>query len=106
MQWLLLIGAILTEVTGTLSLRYSEGFTRPLPSVVALTCYGAAFYLLSLVLGTIDLHGAATLLLAVTVAWLTHSAVVGRYTAVVVPLALLLLASGRPGCRGPRRRSW
>jgi len=50
--------------------------------------------------------GAATLLLAVTVAWLTHSAVVGRYTAVVVPLALLLLASGRPGCRGPRRRSW
>ncbi|KUP96080.1 DMT family transporter [Thermobifida cellulosilytica] len=50
MQWLLLIGAILTEVTGTLSLRYSEGFTRPLPSVVALTCYGAAFYLLSLVL--------------------------------------------------------
>lgn len=38
--------------------------------------------------------GAATLLLAVTVAWLTHSAVVGRYTAVVVPLALLLLGVG------------
>ncbi|MEE6261630.1 glycosyltransferase family 39 protein [Plantactinospora sonchi] len=38
--------------------------------------------------------GAATLLLAVGVAWLTRSAVVSRYTAVVVPLALLLLGLG------------
>jgi mannosyltransferase len=38
--------------------------------------------------------GAATLLLAFAVAWLTRSAVVGRYTAVVVPLALLLLGAG------------
>ena len=36
----------------------------------------------------------ATLLLAFAVAWSTRSAVVGRYTAVVVPLALLLLGAG------------
>ncbi|MGW4465067.1 glycosyltransferase family 39 protein [Micromonospora sp. NPDC004704] len=38
--------------------------------------------------------GGATLLLAFAVAWLTGSAVVSRYTAVVVPLALLLLGTG------------
>ena len=38
--------------------------------------------------------GGATLLLAFAVASLTGSAVVGRYTAVVVPLALLLLGTG------------
>jgi mannosyltransferase len=38
--------------------------------------------------------GGAALLLAYAVAWLTDSAVVSRYTAVVVPLALLLLGTG------------
>jgi hypothetical protein len=38
--------------------------------------------------------GAATLLLAVAVAWLTGSAVVTRYAAVVLPLALLVLGVG------------
>lgn len=50
MQWLLLIGAILAEVTATVSLRLSDGFTRPLPSVVTLAGYGVAFYLLAQVL--------------------------------------------------------
>ncbi|MEV4754881.1 glycosyltransferase family 39 protein [Micromonospora sp. NPDC049559] len=38
--------------------------------------------------------GAATLLLAYVAAWLTGSALAGRYTAVVVPFALLLLGTG------------
>ena len=38
--------------------------------------------------------GAATLLLAVAVAWLTGSAVVTRYAAVVLPLAVLVLGVG------------
>lgn len=50
MQWLLLIGAILTEVTGTISLRLSDGFTRLVPSLIALTSYGIAFTLLAQVL--------------------------------------------------------
>ncbi|MDA8368536.1 MAG: multidrug efflux SMR transporter [Nocardiopsaceae bacterium] len=50
MPWLLLIGAILAEVAGTISLRFSEGFTRPLPALISLIGYGAAFWLLAQVL--------------------------------------------------------
>ncbi|MDA2814383.1 multidrug efflux SMR transporter [Nocardiopsis sp. RSe5-2] len=47
MPWLLLIGAILAEVTATISLRFSEGFTRLLPSAITAVGYGAAFFLLA-----------------------------------------------------------
>lgn len=50
MPWLLLIGAILTEVTGTIALRLSDGFTRLVPSLIALASYGVAFFLLARVL--------------------------------------------------------
>jgi multidrug transporter EmrE-like cation transporter len=47
---LLLSLAIVTEVAGTVALRYSEGFTRPLPSAVVVVGYGISFWLLALVL--------------------------------------------------------
>jgi small multidrug resistance pump len=49
-QYLLLAGAILTEVIGTLALKASAGLTRLTPSMVVLLGYGAAFLLLSQVL--------------------------------------------------------
>ncbi|MBC2885051.1 multidrug efflux SMR transporter [Ochrobactrum sp. CM-21-5] len=45
--------AICSEVIGTLSLKASEGFTRPGPSIVVVITYGLAFYFLSLTLKTI-----------------------------------------------------
>jgi small multidrug resistance pump len=48
--YVLLGTAILAEVLGTTSLKLSEGFSRPLPSVGVLVGYGVAFYLLSLTL--------------------------------------------------------
>ncbi|MGH3367135.1 MAG: DMT family transporter [Nocardioidaceae bacterium] len=50
MTWLMLSLAIVLEVTGTLSLRASEGFTRIGFSLVTAAGYSGAFYLLSLVL--------------------------------------------------------
>jgi len=47
MVWLLLAGAILCEVSGTICLRLSEGLTRPLPTVVAVLGYLASFALLA-----------------------------------------------------------
>ncbi len=47
---LLLSLAIVTEVAGTVALRYSDGFTRLLPSVVVVVGYGVSFWLLALVL--------------------------------------------------------
>jgi small multidrug resistance pump len=45
---LLLTLAILSEVIGTTALKASEGFSRPLPSVIVVIGYAAAFYLFSL----------------------------------------------------------
>lgn len=42
--------AIIAEVIGTTALQASEGFTKILPSGLVILGYGAAFYLLSLVL--------------------------------------------------------
>ena len=47
---LLLTLAIAAEVAATVSLRYAEGFTRLLPSVIVVLGYGASFYLLSHIL--------------------------------------------------------
>jgi small multidrug resistance pump len=46
----LLGAAILSELLATTSLKLSEGFSNPLPSVGVVVGYGAAFYLLALVL--------------------------------------------------------
>jgi small multidrug resistance pump len=42
-----LAGAIVTEVTGTIALRFSEGFSRLGPSILVVLGYGAAFVALS-----------------------------------------------------------
>jgi small multidrug resistance pump len=39
--------AILSEVIATTALKFSEGFTKLVPSVVVVLCYGLSFYLLS-----------------------------------------------------------
>jgi small multidrug resistance pump len=48
--WLLLAGAIASEVAATTSLKASAGFTRPGPAVVVVVGYVASFALLALVL--------------------------------------------------------
>ncbi len=42
--------AILSEVTATTSLKFSEGFTKLVPSMVVVIGYGLSFYLLSIAL--------------------------------------------------------
>ncbi len=51
--WLLLSGAIISEVVATSALKATNGFTRLWPSVLVAAGYGAAFSLLSLTLRTI-----------------------------------------------------
>ena len=48
--YLLLAGAICSELVGTTALKLSEGFSNPVPSVLVVVGYGLAFYLLSLTL--------------------------------------------------------
>lgn len=50
MPYLLLAAAIVLEVTATVNLRLSDGFTRPVPSILVVIGYLGAFGLLSQVL--------------------------------------------------------
>ena len=53
MGYLYLGIAVAAEVIATSALKASDGFTRPLPTVVVALGYGIAFYFLSLVLKTV-----------------------------------------------------
>jgi small multidrug resistance pump len=54
----LLAIAIATEVAATICLRYSDGFSKPLPSVIVVAGYAFSFYLLALVLRDISVSTA------------------------------------------------
>jgi small multidrug resistance pump len=51
--WLYLTAAIVSEVIGTSALAPSQGFTKPVPTIIVLISYGTAFYLLAQTLHTI-----------------------------------------------------
>ncbi len=51
--WLLLSLAISLEITGALGLRFSQGFTLPLPTGIALAAFTLALYLVSRVMKTL-----------------------------------------------------
>jgi small multidrug resistance pump len=50
MVWVMLAGAILSEVMATISLRLSEGFSKAIPSTVVVVGYLLSFVLLAQVL--------------------------------------------------------
>jgi len=74
--YLYLAVAIVAEVIATSALKYSEGFTRPGPTVIVALGYGIAFYCLSLVMKTVPVgvayaiwSGAGIVLIAL-IGWL------------------------------------
>ena len=55
MTWIILVLAGLFEIVWAVGLKYSEGFTRPLPSVLTVIAMVVGFYLLSLSMREIPL---------------------------------------------------
>lgn len=55
MAWLILGFAIITEVIATTALKYTEGFTKLLPTMISLLGYGLSFFALSQILDKIPL---------------------------------------------------
>jgi small multidrug resistance pump len=53
-HWFFLAGVIALEVAGTTSMKLSQGFTKPVPSVLLVMCYAASFGALSLALKKIE----------------------------------------------------
>lgn len=55
MEWILLLITIVFEVAGTISMKMSEGLTRPLPTLMIFVSYGISFSIFSLVVKKMDL---------------------------------------------------
>jgi len=55
MAWVILGFAIITEVIATTALKYTEGFTKLIPTIVSLLGYGLSFFALSRILNQIPL---------------------------------------------------
>ena len=70
-QWIFLSVAILAELIGTSSLKYSDGFTRLVPSAVVVVAYVVSFYFLSLTLKTMPVGVAYAVWAGVGVALIT-----------------------------------
>lgn len=55
MAWIILVLAGLLEVGWAVGLKYTEGFTRPLPSVLTAAAIAASMYLLSVAARTLPI---------------------------------------------------
>lgn len=55
MAWLSLIGAGILEIVWAIGIKYTEGFTRLLPSALTILAMGLSFYLLSQAIKTIPI---------------------------------------------------
>ena len=60
MNWLMLIIAGVLEVVWAVALKYTHGFTKPLPSVITVIAMAASFYCLSLAMRSLPLSIAYT----------------------------------------------
>ena len=76
MTYLFLAIAIAAEVAGTTFLKLSDGFTKPVPSVLTVLGYGVSFYFLSIALRSIPtgiayaIWSGAGIILISLIAWL------------------------------------
>ena len=75
-NWLILFIAIVAEVIATSALKSSEGFSKPIASVIVVLGYIIAFYCLSLTLKTIPvgiayaIWSGVGIVLVTTIAWI------------------------------------
>jgi small multidrug resistance pump len=58
MKWLILLVGIIFEVLGTISMKYAEGFTKIVPSVLVFVFYGISLAALVFVLEKMEVGNA------------------------------------------------
>ncbi|PCJ88296.1 MAG: hypothetical protein COA54_03255 [Thiotrichaceae bacterium] len=98
-SWLILIAAIILEVAGTTAMKLSDGFTRPLPSVLLVVFYFFSLAALTLALKRIDVSvayaiwaGVGTVLVAIVgVMWFREP------VSLLKVASILLIAAGVVG---------
>ncbi|GAA3369948.1 multidrug efflux SMR transporter [Streptomyces sannanensis] len=96
MPYVLLAGAIASEITATSALKYTEGFTKLWPSLLTLLGYGLSFYLLALTLKSMSIGTAYAIWSGVGTAVVATIGVVfmGESMTVVKAAGLALVIAG------------
>ncbi len=96
MGYIYLAVAIVAEVIATTALKPSEGFTKPLPTVIVVVGYATAFYFLSLVLKSIPVGMAYAIWSGVGVALISVAGLVlfGQKLDLAAIIGILLIVSG------------
>lgn len=95
-NWIYLVIAIACEVAATSALKAAEGFTRLVPSLIVVTGYVAAIYLLSLTLRTIPVGVAYAIWTGVGVALIAVIgwAFLGQKLDLPAIIGLILIVAG------------
>jgi small multidrug resistance pump len=96
MSWLLLLASIVLEVLGTMSMKLSQGFTRPLYSALVTVFYALSIAGLTLVLKRIDVSVAYAVWSGLGTAFIAMVgvSVFGEALTVVKVVALVLIVVG------------
>jgi small multidrug resistance pump len=96
MSWLLLVASIVLEVLGTVSMKLSEGFSRPLYSALVAVFYALSIGGLALVLKRIDMSVAYAVWSGLGTAFIAMVGVgvFGEALSVVKVVALVLIVVG------------
>jgi small multidrug resistance pump len=104
MTYVFLAIAIAAEVIGTTCLKLSDGFTKPVPSVLTVLGYGVSFYFLSIALRSIPtgiayaIWSGVGIILIALIAWLFQgqkldAAAVGGMGLIIAGLLVMNLLS-------------
>lgn len=87
--------AILAEVTATMTLKATESFTKPIPTIIVFIGYGAAFYFFSACMNTISVAIAYAvwsgigIILVTFLGWLIYGQIIDLAGLVGIGLILL-----------------
>ena len=95
-HWLFLSGAILLEVAGTISMKLSEGFTRPIPSVLIFVFYIISFVALTFAIEKIEVSTAYTIWAGVGTALIAITGLVyfGETATAIKFISIILIIIG------------
>lgn len=96
MSWLLLVASIVLEVLGTVSMKLSEGFSRPLYSALVAVFYALSIAGLALVIKRIDVSVAYAVWSGLGTAFIAMVgvSVFGEALTVVKVVAVVLIVVG------------
>ncbi len=101
MSWILLTLAGLLEIVWAVGLKYTEGFSRPLPSVLVVAAIGASMLLLAMAMRTLPVSTAYAIWTGIGIAGtaIVGMVMLGESVSVQKLISLMLIMVGILGLR-------